>query len=186
MKNSAEAFNHASHEHSHSGHGKMMAIHTILMLGMVLPMIATAAPAGAATLGDLAVQSLHMVSDMITGLVEHVDVMGDVITNTFSGDIAANTLEAGAMDHGSMMTEHAAAGHTGNHAMASQTAAGHAAHIGAEAQFGQFDQWLQSLSPSELSQIKEEASSVYGMTLKQYHEMNIMNHGSGMMEGMHP
>ena len=126
------------------------------MLGMLLPMIATAAPLGMATMGDAAVQSLHMVSGMISGITDHFSVLTDVVSNSFGGEFSANTLDAGSM-------------HT--------DAAGHAAHVGVAEQFTQFDQWIQGLSPQDLAQIKEEASGVYGLSLKDYHQMNIMNHG---------
>jgi hypothetical protein len=158
MQNNSEVFNDHSAPHKEGGHGKWMAIHGILMLGMLLPMIAAAAPLGAATLGDGAVQAMHMVKDMITGLTSNFDVVADMVSNTMDGELAANTLDAGSM--------HGAA-----------EAAGHGAHIGASAQLTQFDQWLSALSPQELAQIKEEASGVYGLSLKDYHQMNIMNHG---------
>ena len=163
--------NESSAPHKHSGHGKWMMIHGVLMLGMMLPMIAVAAPAGAATLGDAAVQGLHMVSSMISGITQHLDVVADIASNTFGGEFAAHTMEAAPM-HGAEMA-HAGMAHGGGAAEAAM----HAGHIGAEAQLTQFDQWLNALSPQELAEIQGEAKDVYGMSLRRYHELNVLQHG---------
>lgn len=81
--------------------------HTLMHLAimaalMTFPMIASAVPAGAATLGDLAVQTGHMYGSMLVEGVKALPVGVDLISNTLSGNFAANTVAMGSM-HGTAM-----------------------------------------------------------------------------------
>ncbi len=53
---------------------------------------------------------------------------------------------------------------------------GHAAHMGMEAQGAQFADWVNGMSPEQLSEISAEAKDVYGMSLSEYHRSNFLNH----------
>ena len=72
-------------------------------VGMIFPMVAAVAPAGAATLGDLAVQGFHMGKNMITGLITGIPVGIDMIGNALSGEFAANAMTEGSMHAASEM-----------------------------------------------------------------------------------
>ena len=146
-------------------HSVMMWGHALLMLGMLFPMVASAAPLGAATFGDMAVQGMHMVGDMFTGLLENMSVFGDAVANGMDGSWAPTTWDAGSM-HG---TEHLA----GAHDAAAGIGAEHAAHGGTLAsQSAGFDEWLQGMSGEELAAVKGEANSIYGMSLWDYYSQN--------------
>jgi hypothetical protein len=77
---------------------KHTLIHGALMLGMVFPAVAAAAAAAetTATLGDLALGAVDMVGAMFSGLGESVNVLGDVASNSLSGEFAAASYEMGA------------------------------------------------------------------------------------------
>lgn len=161
MATTSEMFNEKSGAHAHKGHGKAMFVHGVLMLGMVLGAVAWAGPAGAATIGDLALQSLYVVKDMAVGLVSNLDVLADIAGNTLEGNFAPNTWDA-AMSHSGMGAEHALHG-----------AAGHGVH-GASALF---DQWLGALSPEEISGIQSDLQGpLGGMSMREYFELNF-SHG---------
>jgi hypothetical protein len=86
---------------------KHTLIHLAFMAAlMTFPMIMSAVPAGAATLGDLAVQTGHMYGSMLVEGVKALPVGVDLISNTLSGNFAANTMAMGSM--GAM---HATAAH---------------------------------------------------------------------------
>jgi hypothetical protein len=161
MATTTEMFNEKSRGHSHSRHRLLMAGHTVLMLGMVLGAVALTGPAGAATMGDLALQSLYVVKDMAVGLVSNLDVLADIAGNTLEGNFAPNTWDA-AMSHGAMGAEHALHG-----------AAGHGVHAGT----GLFDQWMSALSPEEISGIQSDLQGpLGGMSMREYFELNF-SHG---------
>ncbi|MCK6417887.1 MAG: hypothetical protein L6Q57_02975 [Alphaproteobacteria bacterium] len=63
----------------------------IMAVLMTFPMIAAAVPAGAATLGDLAVHTGSMYSNMAVEGLKNLPVGADIIANTLQGNFAANT-----------------------------------------------------------------------------------------------
>ncbi len=118
-------------------------------------------------LGNLLVQTGHGAWEMTVFAFEAVSgflvMLGDLVTNTFNGNIMPTTSESFVMDHlsgGSM--EHAT---------------GHAAHVGLELQIEQFSEWTAGLSPDELAEIKDEANAIYGQTLFEYFQGNFLDHG---------
>ena len=161
MASNTDMFNEKSGAHAHKGHGKAMFWHGALMLGMVLGAVALAGPAGAATIGDLAVQSLYVIKDMAVGLVSNLDVVADMAGNAWEGSFAPNTWDAMSM-HGSAAHGAATGGHAVGHAFSSAA----------------FDQWLGGLSPEQISSIQSNLKEFYdGMPMRQYFEIN---HAHGM------
>lgn len=113
----------------------------IMMAAMVLPAVAVAAPAGAATLGDLALGTVDMYWEMIKAPFTDGGVIFDGISNAFNGDILPQNYEMGMMDHG-------------GHMEAAMTPTG---------------SWLEGLSSEELAIVLEDAAAE-GMTIFEYVE----------------
>jgi len=162
----------SDHYNNKSGHNAFHWGHLALMItGMALPMVASAAPLASATALDVVVQTGHMVLEMIVNTLDYtVPVLGDVWTNAMDGNFMPTTWEAGSMhgmDHGVQMlhgTEYMAEGF------------GHAAHVGVEDQIAQFNEWTMGIPPDELALIKTEANLVYGETLFDYFQSNFLTH----------
>lgn len=127
----------------------------------------TTGPEESYNLGNLLVQTGHGAWEMTVFALEAVsgfiDIVADLVTNTFNGNILPTTTDSFVMDHLS--------------SGAGEHAAGHAAHVGLEAQIEQFSEWTGSLSPEELAEIKDEANAIYGQTLFEYFQGNFLDHG---------
>lgn len=157
----------AGHEHHHSGaHSAMMWAHGILMLGMLLPMVASAVPLGAATLGDAAVQTLHMVGNMITGLTDNFSVLTDIASNSLDGEFAAATMEAGSM-HANAAGVHVMPGGALMTNVHGANASVAAASLGGAQVFSTPMEWFQSLPALNQTQMLEDANA-FGIPFEQY------------------
>lgn len=123
----------ADHNLFHWGHLALM------VTGMALPMVLTAAPLGGATALDVVVQSGHMLIEMIENTFEYgIPVLGDIWTNALNGDFLPTTWEAGSMMPG--MEE-----------------------MGAS-----FDEWLRDSAASGVLPDAIEESGQLGQTLQDY------------------
>ncbi len=97
----SEDFNHRSSNWVHRLHWGHVGL---MVLGMTLPMVATAAPLGGATAMDIAVQFGHGVIEMASNAFEHTGpVLESVWNNMWEGNITPSTWDAGTMHS---MTDH--------------------------------------------------------------------------------
>lgn len=135
---------------------KHSLVHWTLMLGMVLPMVVAASPAGAATLGDLAVQTFHMLKSMVTGLVSGFPAAIDMAGNALHGKFAAHSFSQSALHTAAAAAVMDPAGH------ATATAAG-----GLKSAFASRSEWFFSLPGPEQLKL-QEAANMFGMPIEQY------------------
>lgn len=155
----------------------------IMMTVMAFPAVAAAAPAGAATLGDLGMGLLDHYGTMFAAPFTETEMLGDVINNTMNGDLAASSYELGGTHHhgggghgGGEIVNHDAAtgasadaGH-GNHSSApgTQTASAHI-HPN-ECTVTGFNQWSGALSDSATSYYEQLSG---GAGLQNYYMSSV-------------
>lgn len=145
--------------------------HTIMDFSMMFMAIG-AVVAGAGPLVGILDPITPFIKMHFEGWLMAPDVLSNFIPDAMT-NLEAGTWASG-IDPVSMHDMHGAAGAaSGAEAIGH---AGHAAHMGLEAQNAQFAQWVDGMSPEQLSEINAEARDIYGMSLSEYHRSNFLEH----------
>lgn len=142
--------------------------HTIMDFSMIFMAIG-AVVAGAGPLVGILDPITPFIKMHFQGWLMAPDALSQFIPDAMS-NLDAGTWFSGIDASSSMHNMHGMA------AASVPDAMGHAAHsAGMMADTG-FDQWVEGMSPEQLSAIKSEANGIYGMSLKDYHSANFMHH----------
>lgn len=151
-----------------------------MMVAMALPAVAAAAPAGAATIGDLGMSLVNHYGTMFTAPVTEFSTLSDIFSNTVSGNLAPSAVsgfELGghAAHAGHAMTDAAAGAGQAMYqggSLAGADAAAHAAMGHDMAAACDFTSWQSTLSPENLTMMQGDAAA-FGMGLEEYYQSNL-------------
>lgn len=142
--------------------------HTIMDFSMLFMAIG-AVVAGAGPLVGILDPITPFIKMHFQGWLMAPDVLADFVPNALD-NLSTGTLLSG-IDPVSL---HDMAGG----AIGGADTLGHAAHLGLDAQNAQFADWVNGMSPEQLSEISAEAKDVYGMSLSEYHRSNFLDHSA--------